>query len=269
MDIAPRVRRGNFPFRRGNFRLVRRDFRAYRRGMSVICWGNTQGPAFALALYIPLDILDMATMDAVRILTASIMSVTRRVNWKIAPINFAFLTYSQAPDDFESAIEGHLRGLGVTDIIIGHERHADGGHHYHVMAQWPAGYETRDARAFDVDGYHPNYRNVRPGANAQRVYRYCCKDNQTTGNLELSAPVKPTRNEIWSEFIGATEPGEFFELLSKRAPYEYILNYDRLQSFARQVIAKPQAYVPKYTDFVVPGVLRDWVSDVSILVGVF
>lgn len=191
------------------------------------------------------------------------MSVTRRVNWKIAPINYAFLTYSQSPDDFESAIESHLRGIGVEDIIIGHERHADGGHHYHVMAQWPAGFETRDARAFDVDGYHPNYRNVRPGANAQRVYRYCCKDKRTTGNLELSAPVKPSRNEIWSEFIGATEPREFFELLSKRAPYEYILHYDRLQSFSRQVIEKPQAYVPKYTDFVVPGALRDWVGNVS------
>lgn len=187
----------------------------------------------------------------------------RQVTWKIAPVNFAFLTYSQAPDDFESSLESHLRGLGVTDLIIGHERHADGGHHYHVMAQWPAGYETRDTRAFDVAGYHPNYRNVRPGANAERVYQYCTKDRLTTGNLVIDRRERPNRNALWSEFISAASRPEFLEMLRARAPYEYVLQHDRLLSFARQAYSQSQPYVPRYTDFRPTDAMLEWVSDVS------
>jgi len=173
----------------------------------------------------------------------------RQVTWKIAPVNYAFLTYSQSPDDFEYAIESHLRGLGVTDLIIGHERHADGGHHYHVMAQWPAGYETRDTRAFDVDGRHPNYRNVRPGANAERVYQYCTKDRVVTGNLVIASRVKRDRNAIWSEFISAASKPEFLELLRARAPYEYVLQHDRLLGYCRTAYRQSAPYVPRYTNF--------------------
>jgi len=187
----------------------------------------------------------------------------RQVTWKISPINYAFLTYSQSPDAFESAIESHLRGLGVTDLIIGHERHADGGHHYHVMAQWPAGYETRDTRAFDVAGHHPNYRNVRAGANAARVYQYCTKDRQTTGNLVIDRTSKPSRNEIWSQFISAASQPEFLALLRERAPYEYVLQHDRLLSFARSAYKKPDAYVPRYADFCPPRACLDWFDLVS------
>lgn len=189
----------------------------------------------------------------------------RQVTWKIAPISYAFLTYSQAPDGFESAIESALRGLGVTDLIIGHERHQDGGHHYHVMAQWPAGYETRDPRAFDVDGCHPNYRNVRPGANAARVYQYCCKDRSTTGNLVVERTERPNRNQTWSDFIAAASKPEFLALLRARAPYEYVLQHDRLLSFARQAYEKPGAYVPKYSNFVPTGEMLEWVRSVCLI----
>lgn len=192
----------------------------------------------------------------------------RQVTWRISPTSYAFLTYSQSPDDFESAIESHLRGLGVTDLVIGHERHADGGHHYHVMAQWPAGYETRDPRAFDVDGRHPNYRNVRGGANAARVYQYCTKDRCVSGNLELAVQRRPTRNEIWSEFVSAASKPEFLAMLRERAPYEYVLHYDRLLSFCRSTLPEPNTYVPKYTNFLVPTELQEWVHQVSFVLRV-
>lgn len=187
-----------------------------------------------------------------------------RVTWKIAPVNYAFLTYSQAPDAFESAIESHLRGLGVTDLIIGHERHADGGHHYHVMAQWPAGYETRDTRAFDVAGYHPHYRNVRPGANAARVYLYCTKDRVTSGNLVITPTKRPDRNALWTEFINAGSQPEFLELLRARAPYEYVLQHDRLLAFCRQAYAQSPTYVPKYTNFRPTAEMVKWVDEVCL-----
>lgn len=188
----------------------------------------------------------------------------KQVTWKIAPVNYAFLTYSQAPDGFEPALELALREIGVTDLIIGHERHQDGGHHYHVMAQWPAGYETRDTRAFDVAGCHPHYRNVRPGANAERVYQYCTKDRVVTGNLLIAKRERPNRNALWSEFIAASSQPEFLALLRERAPYEYVLQHDRLLSFARQAYSQSQPYIPRYSDFSPTDVMSDWVRNVSL-----
>jgi hypothetical protein len=187
----------------------------------------------------------------------------RQVTWKISPTGYAFLTYSQAPDNFESAIQDALRNLGSGDLVIGHERHEDGGHHYHVMVGWPTGYETRDPTSFDVAGYHPNYKGIRGRGNIERVYNYCVKDGNTTGGFEVTRSVKPTRNEVWSNYLAADNEREFFERLRAGAAYEYILNYDRLSSFARAHFDQSKKYVPEHTHFVVPESLQSWVNTVS------
>lgn len=188
--------------------------------------------------------------------------MSRRVNWKISPTSYAYLTYSQSPDAFESNIEDALRKLGARDLVIGHERHEDGGHHYHVMAGWPAGYETRDPSTFDVDGYHPNYRGIRGRANIARVYNYCIKDGAVTGGFDVDTAAKPTRNEIWSRYIAANNESEFWELIRAGAAPEYVLQYDRLSSFARAHFDQSKEYVPNHTSFVVPEALQQWVNTV-------
>lgn len=188
----------------------------------------------------------------------------RTVNWSVALDSVAFLTYSQyGPADGVSDIQALLATLGAHCVLVAHERHEDGGHHYHVLASWLTHFKASDVRVFDVGGCHPNFKSVRGDGNINRVLDYCLKDGDYYGDPEFFRRDEPKRSQtsIWSEIVGSESAEQFLSLARELAPKEYGLNYDRLVSYCRAHYDKPAEYVPRHVDFVVPPELSSWVDD--------
>lgn len=84
------------------------------------------------------------------------------------------LTYSQVPESWtldyvkEILVDGILtkeRGKGrgeprVKAYVIGEERHADGGKHYHCFIEFVEKYQLRNARKLDINGVHGQYEKA-------------------------------------------------------------------------------------------------------------
>ncbi|AGU67649.1 replication associated protein [Faeces associated gemycircularvirus 11] len=197
----------------------------------------------------------------------------RTVNWSVALESVAFLTYSQyGPADGVSDIQASSQCFEYIIILVAHERHEDGGHHYHVLVAWESHFKANDVRIFDVGGCHPNFKSVRGDGNINRVLEqlrlaqflpgYCLKDGDYYGDPEVFRRDAPKRSQtsIWTEIVSAESAGQFLQLARELAPKEYGLNYDRLVSYCRAHYDKPAEYVPRHVDFVVPSELDDWVN---------
>lgn len=209
---------------------------------------------------------DLATMLECQVFSppARHYVMPRTVNWSVALESVAFLTYSQyGPADGVSDIQALFATLGVHNLLVAHERHEDGGHHYHVLASWESHFKAGDVRTFDVGGCHPNFKSVRGDGNINRVLDYCLKDGDYYGDPEPFRRDAPKRSQtsIWSEIVGSESSEQFLRLARELAPKEYGLNYDRLVSYCRAHYDKPAEYVPRHVDFVVPPELSSWVAD--------
>lgn len=91
---------------------------------------------------------------------------------------YILLTYSQVDEDV-------FRWQQVRNIIhefggrcrIGRELHSNGGVHFHAFCIKDARFVTRNARKFDVEGFHPNIERI--NGTPEKVWKYVAKD----GNL--------------------------------------------------------------------------------------
>lgn len=191
-----------------------------------------------------------------------------QVNWVIGPKSCAYLTYPRYGGDplqSVSDLQSFFATLGVADHVVAHELHADGGHHYHCLLRWDEGFTTRDVRAFDVDGHHPNYSCARGKDSIRRVLGYITKDGDYYGDLSpfeaLSADGKQSRHAIWAEIVGAQSVDDFWRLVRELAPEAYVRDYSRLTEYVSAHFSKPDTFVPEFTDFDVPVELAQWFRD--------
>lgn len=191
----------------------------------------------------------------------------RTVNWSVAIDSVAFLTYSQFNGDplqRVSDIQACLAGLGVCRSIVAHERHQDGGHHYHVLAQWETQFKASDLRVFDVDGCHPNFKSVRGDGNINRVLDYCLKDDDYYGDdVEFFRRATPPRSKvsIWTEIVSAQSAEQFRQLVRELAPFEWVNNSNAIASYCAANFEQPSEYVSPHVDFNVPTGVEDWLTN--------
>ena len=95
---------------------------------------------------------------------------------------YALLTYAQCGELDPFSIVEHLGSLGA-ECIIGRENHADGGLHLHAFVGWDGKFSTRNCRAFDVAGHHPNI--VASYGTPAAGWDYACKEGDiVAGGLE-------------------------------------------------------------------------------------
>lgn len=112
------------------------------------------------------------------------------------------LTYSQcagrigSKHDLIAALKEHLVTHGglirVAQYVVGRELHADGGEHFHCYVSFTEKYSTRNPRAFDLHGVHPNIRVVK---HPQRAIAYCMKDGDFIDD-KLDSVLWPTWNNF-------------------------------------------------------------------------
>lgn len=147
---------------------------------------------------------------------------------------YALLTYAQCGTLDPFAIVNKLAELGA-ECIIGRELHEDGGTHLHAFVDFGRKYRSRDTRAFDVEGYHPNISpsKGKPGDG----YDYAIKDGDVVaGGLERPSNTRDrgrsNLEEAATAIIGAQNKEELFRLCTELAPSKMLWSYPSLRAYA-------------------------------------
>lgn len=156
---------------------------------------------------------------------------------------FVLLTYSQITynDELITSILELICDLG-GECIIARELHSDGGVHLHVLCEFERKFSTRDARKFDVGGFHPNIKKVKAGTEAT-VWDYVTKDGDVVGGgLEpitvegrRGNPTKQWEGEYtskWAYIVDAADKDEFYNRLRAEDPRALACNYPSIAKYA-------------------------------------
>lgn len=173
-----------------------------------------------------------------------------------------FLTYPQCNAEVQDLQDFLITKLNEYEpaFRIGVELHEDGNQHFHVYISLGRKLETRDSRYFDfiwlLDTYHPN---VQAAKNPKQVLDYVSKQGffidhgvlDTNGN-----------SGTWSTILAAPTKDVFLAEIEKNAPRDFVLNLDRIMSFAdyRYKVEIPP-YEDPFTNYTVPQDLQDWVDE--------
>jgi len=147
---------------------------------------------------------------------------------------YALLTYPQCGNLDPFKIVNHLATLHA-ECIIGRELHEDGGTHLHAFVDFGRKYRSRDMRAFDVEGCHPNISpsKGRPGDG----WDYATKDGDiVAGGLERPSNTKrsggPSLEERATQILAAENKEELYRLCSDLAPSKMLWSYPSVRAYA-------------------------------------
>lgn len=196
-----------------------------------------------------------------------------------------FLTYSQIDDDdaFIETLCDDLYALQPTPVYIeaAHERHQDGGHHFHVVI----GYSDRLLRNldyFDWAGYHPNIQGCRT-ADIYNRRHYLRKGERSKEEEHTPAAHKTTECDYdyvptirgtpppyglsgkvtWGDLVNdsATE-AEFLDGVKSAFPREWVLRHEQIIGYARMYYHKAPPFEPRFSEesLDIPQEVVDWVD---------
>jgi hypothetical protein len=172
---------------------------------------------------------------------------------------YALLTYPQCGNLDPFAVVNHLAGLGA-ECIVGRENHADGGLHLHAFVDFGSRYRTSNARAFDVEGCHPNVSPSR--GTPEDGFDYAIKDGDVVaGGLERPAGGRvDATGGVWADIINAKDKSEFWSLCESLAPRALVTQFTQLRAFADWKF--PEVRVPYETP---SGIVIDtsWVVELD------
>lgn len=142
-----------------------------------------------------------------------------------------FLTYSQTPPHFDpEQIARAFRRVGGR-YVISRELHQDGGTHFHCFLIFDEQFHTRDPRAFDVDGTHPNIKPIR--FTPRKAYDYTTKFGNICFNNLHDDDIEPEKQSShWHEIISCESRERFFELLRERDPRMLITAFSNISKYA-------------------------------------
>lgn len=172
-----------------------------------------------------------------------------------------FVTYPQANDLTKEAIyEFFKTQLQATIVIIGQERHADTGIHFHAYVEWERPYCTRSPRFADIGPNHPNIQSVR---NRAAVVNYVTKENDTFGDLGdvLGTSRKRALAECETE-------DDFWKTAREQYPRDYVINMEKLEYYAKKKFKQAvDPYRSEFSEFSATGELLGWVDSYLRTVG--
>lgn len=177
---------------------------------------------------------------------------------------YGLLTYAQSEGLDPQDICELLGNLGA-ECIIGREAHADGGIHYHAFFMFDKKYRTRNSRAFDVNGRHPNILAGRRTPLA--MFDYATKDGDIcAGGLarEDFEKDETPKDEKYRYIIDGETRDEVLERAAEVDPGLFIRSYLSLRAYAESKDFKdPTDYVSdetlEFSTIDYPE-LSDWVS---------
>lgn len=95
-----------------------------------------------------------------------------------------FLTYPRCTLSKEEVLQALQDKFDVESYTIARELHQDGTPHLHCYITFSAKIDTRDSRAFDVVGFHPNIKKVNKGQAARNIQAYTQKGGDYVTNRD-------------------------------------------------------------------------------------
>ncbi|AIF76264.1 Rep1 [Rhinolophus associated gemykibivirus 2] len=160
---------------------------------------------------------------------------------------YCLLTYPQCGNLDAFDVVDHLSTLGA-ECIVGREHHENGGVHLHAFVDFGRKFRSRNVRAFDVDGRHPNVEPTRSTPSAG--WDYATKD----GDIIAGGLARPgdsiVSDKTWSTIVAAKDAEEFWDLCASLAPRALVCNFSSLRSYA------DWRFMPKPPTYVQPGGVR-------------
>jgi hypothetical protein len=200
----------------------------------------------------------------------SVTEKYRHNEWRLGCRKHLLLTYPQVPESFDPLkIKDLLSKLNAT-CRIGKELHEDGGTHYHCFVHFKERYRTRDVRAFDIDGRHPNILPV--NTTPYKAWDYVSKED----NIVVDECPRPEEKEAkgkhgqqherWKLIHKAETEEEYWRLLENYAPKEMITSFHNISAFAAKKYRLEQEtpfYISPYTtpDLTIYPELQKWVAE--------
>ena len=152
-----------------------------------------------------------------------------------------FFTYSRTSLSRESVTAFFVRQRSVKRMIVGQEHHQDGSLHWHVCLEFSITKDVRNARAFDIQGEHPNVMLwTRSGGQTYEQWflnhwEYCKKEDPTPFIVGPEPSPddnrKRKRDETFAESMDiciAEGVKPAIEFLRRVAPYELVTKYDQI-----------------------------------------
>lgn len=177
-----------------------------------------------------------------------------------------FITYPQSTDLPHEIVHDTLRRLDRVERVYScRETHENGEFHHHAIVQFHQKFNCRNERHFDIDFggriFHPNVTAVR---SIQASNDYVGKDGNTIG--EPIPGTATARRDLYAELLAdATDAKNFMELAEQRDAKNFVLNHDRLESFAIKRWGRfEEAQDPEYANDTftnVPESMLDWVTN--------
>lgn len=152
-----------------------------------------------------------------------------------------FLTYPQCSLTWQD-IADHLKTLADIDWArICYEEHATGEPHRHVVCKWTKRVQTRNKRAFDIQGKHPNIQSVR---SIKKAVAYVSKDGEF---FDIGTVPSDGDTDIdWATAASTMSECDYLKLaLQKRLPYQYAQRFWQLG--CKQTCEIPVSYEPDLT----------------------
>lgn len=163
-----------------------------------------------------------------------------------------FLTYPHSFPLTKNELFEHLKCMLPSWCIVAEEQHADNSTHLHALLGFAIKRDIRSADHFDFKGKHPNTQGIRSVIN---TIAYVTKEDSNP--LRYGAVPGNTK---WKEISEATTSTELLQLVRTNYPRDYILQHDRLLSYAQHKYPAETTYIPVHTDFIIPELIKDWIN---------
>lgn len=151
------------------------------------------------------------------------------------------LTYSCPVNDDNNPIETHeaiiehLLSFGIDcEYLVSKELHLNGKTHWHAFAKWQHKLDTRDVRAFDINGVHPNIIRT-PGKGWPD---YVAKKGDFKTNFYKKNP--------WSVAMQLENLEACVAHLFEQVPRDLVLNHDKITYAYTKLNTRPPKARPEY-----------------------
>lgn len=181
---------------------------------------------------------------------------------------YLFLTYAQTTDiTKEDVLTSITTAIGREPrfCLVGHERHLDGGDHFHAFVDFGKRFSFSNERRFDINNFHPNIQKAR---NPKECLAYCSKDGDTVSVGEApnfdEADSKPSRHELWASILDeSTNASDFMRRVREVDAFTFCTRYKQLEDMALSVFKRREPYVSPYEpqDFNLPEGIESWLLE--------
>lgn len=190
-------------------------------------------------------------------------SAEEKKNFRCCAKNI-FITWSQIDDEtkcsrliIESFIRNKLKHT-LEKYAIAREHHRDGGIHFHALICGFKKFDIRNARYFDINGYHPNFSSVR---SFKATLNYIRKEDN-------AAIIQGFEDEDWITLAEQGQLDRSESVFRNLHPLQYTIHLPRVRQNLLLLSSRPEEPLYSVQDFKLERHIEWNTERVLILAGI-